>query len=345
MANRPRPPNGGRPADACVDQAAEGIDVRRGVRLVTAQELRRQVVLALGLAGVEQADEVAVLDRARLAQQAPDEPLVARELGPEQLERDQRRRSARARRGRPGPCRPRPGEPRCGTARRRRPPRPPVEDNPAGLDRRSGTLDSRVVRRSRKPWIGLLVAACTVAAIPSAGAVTDQGPAPLPPPVAGKTVNAKVKAGKVRFRLPGQTAFVELTAPQQLPIGTTFDTTAGRVTLTSAADSKGATQHAWFYEGTFTIGQTTGLAADHDARARRRAAQLPEGRAGGRRRDQAQGAPPVGRRQGPLPHRRALQLGDGARHALGGHRPLRRDAHARRARHGHGARPTCATRP
>ena len=102
------------------------------------------------------------------------------------------------------------------------------------------------------------VAVCTMAAIPGAGAVTDQGPAPLPPPVAGKTVNAKVKAGTVRFRLPGQTAFVALTAPQQLPIGTTFDTTAGRVTLTSAADTKGATQHAWFYEGTFTIGQTTG---------------------------------------------------------------------------------------
>jgi hypothetical protein len=113
-----------------------------------------------------------------------------------------------------------------------------------------------VVRRSRKPWIGLLVAACTMAAIPGAGAVTDQ--APLPPPVAGKTVNAQVRAGTVRFRLPGETAFVALTAPQQLPIGTTFDTTAGRVTLTSAADTKGATQHAWFYEGTFTLGQTTG---------------------------------------------------------------------------------------
>ena len=106
----------------------------------------------------------------------------------------------------------------------------------------------------------MLAAVCTMAPITVAGAVTDQGPAPLPPPVAGKTVNAKVRAGKVRFRLPGTTAFVELTAPQQLPIGTTFDTTAGRVTLTSAADTKGATQHAWFYEGTFTIGQTTGSA-------------------------------------------------------------------------------------
>jgi hypothetical protein len=99
-----------------------------------------------------------------------------------------------------------------------------------------------------------------MALIPGAGAVTDQAPAALPPPVAGETVNAKVRAGKVRFRLPAETAFAELTAPQQLPIGTTFDTTAGRVTLTSAADTAGATQHAWFYEGTFTIGQTTGSA-------------------------------------------------------------------------------------
>jgi hypothetical protein len=104
----------------------------------------------------------------------------------------------------------------------------------------------------------VLVAALTMATIPVAGAVTDQAPAPLPPPVAGKTVNAAVRAGKVRFRLPGASAFTELTDPQQLPIGTTFDTTAGRVTLTTASDTNGATQHAWFYEGTFTLGQTPG---------------------------------------------------------------------------------------
>jgi hypothetical protein len=128
----------------------------------------------------------------------------------------------------------------------------------AGLDRWSDTLDSRVVRRSRKPWIGVLAALGTMAPITVAGAGTDQAPTPLPPPVAGKTVNAAVRAGKVRFKLPGTSAFVALTDPQQLPIGTTFDTTAGRVTLTSASDTKGATQHAWFYEGTFTLGQTTG---------------------------------------------------------------------------------------
>jgi hypothetical protein len=104
----------------------------------------------------------------------------------------------------------------------------------------------------------VLVAICTMAPISVAGAVPDQAPTPLPPPVAGKTVNAQVAAGKVRFKLPGTSAFVALTDPQQLPIGTTFDTTAGRVTLTSASDTKGATQSAWFYEGTFKLGQTTG---------------------------------------------------------------------------------------
>jgi hypothetical protein len=115
-----------------------------------------------------------------------------------------------------------------------------------------------VVRRSRKPWIGVLVATSTMAPISLAGAAADQAPTPLPPPVAGETVNAELAAGKVRLRLPGANTFVALTEPTQVPIGTTFDTTAGRVTLTSASDDQGATQHAWFYEGTFTLGQTTG---------------------------------------------------------------------------------------
>jgi hypothetical protein len=104
----------------------------------------------------------------------------------------------------------------------------------------------------------VLVAICTMTPITVAGAATDQAPTQLPPPVAGKTVNAALRAGKVRYRLPGTSAFVALTDPVQVPIGTTFDTTGGRVTLTSASDTTGATQHAWFYEGTFTIGQTAG---------------------------------------------------------------------------------------
>jgi hypothetical protein len=115
-----------------------------------------------------------------------------------------------------------------------------------------------VVRRSRKPWIGVLVATCVLAPVPAAGAVTDQAPTPLPPPEVGETVNALLIAGKVRYRLPGADSFVTLTDPVQVPIGTTFDTTAGRVTLIAASDDQGTTQNAWFYEGTFTLDQTTG---------------------------------------------------------------------------------------
>jgi len=95
----------------------------------------------------------------------------------------------------------------------------------------------------------MLIVTCALIASPSSIATTNQ----LPPPVAGQTVNAMLRSGKVRYRLPGSSTFVPLTAPQQVPLGTTFDTTAGRVTLITAASER-----AWFYEGTFTVGQTGG---------------------------------------------------------------------------------------
>ncbi len=80
----------------------------------------------------------------------------------------------------------------------------------------------------------------------------------LPPPVAGKSVNAKVRRGKVRVKVPGSKKFVDLEDPVQVPIGSIFDTLKGMVTLTSAADLKGGTQNAWFYTGIFKVGQTKG---------------------------------------------------------------------------------------
>jgi hypothetical protein len=103
----------------------------------------------------------------------------------------------------------------------------------------------------------MLVATCALAPVPAAGAVTDQAPTPLPRPEVGKTVNALLIAGKVRYRLPGADSFVALTDPVQVPVGTTFDTTAGRVTIIAATDQS-TTQNAWFYEGTFTVDQSSG---------------------------------------------------------------------------------------
>jgi hypothetical protein len=78
-------------------------------------------------------------------------------------------------------------------------------------------------------------------------------PTPLPPPVAGRNVNA-TPSGKVRVKLPGTDRFVDLTAPQQLPVGTSVDTRSGRVTLLAAG--KGG--EADFFDGIFKIAQTKG---------------------------------------------------------------------------------------
>ena len=100
---------------------------------------------------------------------------------------------------------------------------------------------------------GLMLSGPAAAAVP-----LQTAPSQLPPPVAGKTVNLAVKLATVRFKLPGHKRFVTLTSPRQVPLGTIIDTTHGKVTLTSAADLAGGTQHAWFYRGIFKVGQTSG---------------------------------------------------------------------------------------
>jgi hypothetical protein len=83
---------------------------------------------------------------------------------------------------------------------------------------------------------------------------TDQ----LPPPVAGETVNALRSRGTVRIKVPGSNKFIVLEEGQQVPVGTVFDTTKGRVTLIAASDKQGGTQQAWFYTGIFKLKQTKG---------------------------------------------------------------------------------------
>ena len=75
-------------------------------------------------------------------------------------------------------------------------------------------------------------------------------PPELPPPVAGKSVNAFSARGTVRVKLPGSNRFVTLGSGQQIPVGTTFDTLKGRVTLVAAGE-----QTATFYDGVFKLGQ------------------------------------------------------------------------------------------
>jgi hypothetical protein len=87
----------------------------------------------------------------------------------------------------------------------------------------------------------------------------------LPAPVRGRTVNAVPEAGKVLVKLPPRkgakahgaaAGFVPLaTIGRQIPVGSTLDTTKGRVLLTSAANAAGRTQEGHFSMGLFNIAQ------------------------------------------------------------------------------------------
>jgi CSLREA domain-containing protein len=78
-------------------------------------------------------------------------------------------------------------------------------------------------------------------------------PSVLPPPEAGETVNVSESRGRVRIRLPGSDEFFELEDAQQVPVGSTFDTSKGRVNLIAAGQ-----QRSWFYRGVFKLGQGKG---------------------------------------------------------------------------------------
>jgi Ca2+-binding RTX toxin-like protein len=81
--------------------------------------------------------------------------------------------------------------------------------------------------------------------------------APPPPPQVGRTVTVEPTRGTVTVRTPGGNE-VKLGAGDDIPVGSTIDTTRGTVTLTSAADANGKTQTAEFSEGVFKVRQTGG---------------------------------------------------------------------------------------
>jgi hypothetical protein len=136
-------------------------------------------------------------------------------------------------------------------------------------------LDNLAPNETRGIDVRWLLAASPPAGTGSPGPLAgssggSSNPSTLPPPVAHKTVNLHLANGTVLYKLPGSKVFKKLTVDVQVPLGTTLDTTHGRVTLISAADTKGTSQHAWFYDGVFKVGQTQGakpitsLAIPHD---------------------------------------------------------------------------------
>jgi hypothetical protein len=91
------------------------------------------------------------------------------------------------------------------------------------------------------------------------------GPAPLPPPVQGESVNAVAEKGTVLVKLPGSaagargrgTGFVSLdTIGRQIPVGATLDTKKGTVLLSAARNAAGATQDGHISQGVFRVQQS-----------------------------------------------------------------------------------------
>jgi hypothetical protein len=106
--------------------------------------------------------------------------------------------------------------------------------------------------------------AILINAAPAATPPTQGPPAPPAPPVPGKSAVVRVVSGKVLIRYPAgkappggsTTKFGPLTGAANIPIGSTIDTTKGRVALTTAADTAGKkTQTAEFYQGIFQVKQ------------------------------------------------------------------------------------------
>jgi hypothetical protein len=95
------------------------------------------------------------------------------------------------------------------------------------------------------------VAACLLCALP-AGVCA----AAAPSPTFAKTVVLQPVSGKVLVRTPGAAHYAQLTAARVVPVGTLVDTTAGRVTLTSANPAPGGVQSGQFFEGVFKIEQS-----------------------------------------------------------------------------------------
>jgi hypothetical protein len=95
-----------------------------------------------------------------------------------------------------------------------------------------------------------------------AGTYYAHGPqsAPVPPPVSGRSVDVSRVSGAVLIKSPRQTGFTPLNAGQQIAVGSTVDTTHGRVRLASAKSLRGGTQTADFYDGSFVVSQGRGKA-------------------------------------------------------------------------------------
>ncbi len=95
--------------------------------------------------------------------------------------------------------------------------------------------------------------------VPAAAVQQQVTPVQVPTPVVNKTVVVKEISGRVRVRPRGSRTFVELTAAQGIPVGSTVDTKRGVVELTSVPKAGAAPQSAQFFDGIFLVTQSRGI--------------------------------------------------------------------------------------
>ena len=73
----------------------------------------------------------------------------------------------------------------------------------------------------------------------------------------GNTANLEPVSGTTFIELPRSNTFTRLTAPVQIPLGSTIDATHGRVRIISARNRRRSTEAAEFYSGEFKLLQPT----------------------------------------------------------------------------------------
>jgi hypothetical protein len=74
-------------------------------------------------------------------------------------------------------------------------------------------------------------------------------------PTVGKDFEVEHQGGTVTVKLPGSGQYVALDSNASIPMGSIVNVLKGKVTLTSAKDSKGTTQSATFHGGIFKVTQ------------------------------------------------------------------------------------------
>jgi CSLREA domain-containing protein len=99
------------------------------------------------------------------------------------------------------------------------------------------------------------VGTCDVGAFEFGGVVPE---AQVGQPVAGKSIIGSLSKGKVLVKLPGTNKSFLLQDGQQLPMGTTFDTTRGRVNIRADQGHGVVNKKMWIYDGVFKLTQTKG---------------------------------------------------------------------------------------